>query len=73
MEENKTTNEQVTEEVNVSQYEQVATTACEHYLVSALGDPSSNMDCAQCSKCWHGVSYDPTALHLADGQLRSKE
>lgn len=61
------------EPTNVTQYEEVASTVCEHYLEVAESDPNSNMDSAACNKCWHGVSYDPTALHLADGQLRSKE
>lgn len=47
-------------------------TVCDHIYKQAPSDPNSNMLCAECTKCFHGCSYDPQEVELRDGQLIKK-
>lgn len=48
---------------------QETSTECDHIYQEAPGDANSNLSSAQCEKCWHGISYDPTLFIISNGKL----
>lgn len=73
MEENKPEPRVEDDVTSETEWQPVASTDCDHYLVMAPGDPNSNLWSAQCNKCPHGANFDPQLFEIKEGKLVDKE